>query len=361
MGYEIDFLAVGEAKSGDAIALRFGDLNANPPKQTVVVVDGGFADTGKQLVQHLKAYYKTSHVDLVVSTHPDGDHCAGLETVLQECSVDCLWMHRPWNHTDDIAKMFKDGRVTDKGVSESLRKSLDNGRSLERLAERLGIPIVEPFAGISDPTRCVWVAGPSEPYYESLLPGFRCTPEPVQAGLMQKALSGVAESMKRVFENWGFETLDDSGETTAENNSSVILYVAIGDRVILLTADAGIPALTGAADWLETAGVDLSKITFIQVPHHGSRRNVGPTILNRLIGPKLRGEANLKGSFASVATANNPKHPSKAVMNAFRRRGAPVHTTAGAGKCDFWQAPGWAARPGWITSQPVPFYDEVEE
>ena len=94
MGYEIDFLAVGEEQGGDAITLRLGNLFGERKEQTVVVIDGGFADTRKDVVDHLRTHYKTTKVDLVVSTHPDADHSGGLETVLTECDVASLWMHR---------------------------------------------------------------------------------------------------------------------------------------------------------------------------------------------------------------------------------------------------------------------------
>jgi hypothetical protein len=55
MGYEIDFLPVGEGeKSGDAIALRFGNLFGNRNEKTVVVIDGGFKETGEKLVKHIE-------------------------------------------------------------------------------------------------------------------------------------------------------------------------------------------------------------------------------------------------------------------------------------------------------------------
>ncbi len=60
IGYEVDFLPVGNGeKCGDAIAIRFGDLLADPPQQTVVVIDAGFKDSGTALVQHIRSYYKT--------------------------------------------------------------------------------------------------------------------------------------------------------------------------------------------------------------------------------------------------------------------------------------------------------------
>src|SRR5687768_13513744 len=98
MAYEVDFLPVGDGeRSGDAIAVRFGNLN-DPNQQYVVVIDGGFTDTGMELVTHIKKFYNTTHVDLVISTHPDSDHAAGLSVVLSELTVSQLWMHKPWEH-----------------------------------------------------------------------------------------------------------------------------------------------------------------------------------------------------------------------------------------------------------------------
>ncbi len=360
MGYEVDFLAVGDGeRGGDAISLRFGNLFGDWKEQTVIVIDGGFKDTGEDLVKHINRYYKTDRVDLVVSTHPDADHAGGLEVVLDKLKVGCLWMHQPWNHTDDIARMFKDGRVTDMGVRESLRRSLDSARGLEALANRKGIPIIEPFPGIHDASRQVFVVGPTESYYESLLPEFRGTPEAREtAGFLERAVRPVTEFIRKVAESWDIETLDDDGETSAENNSSAVLLVEVNDKFLLFTGDAGIPALNDVVNRLEVAGFDPSKVTFVQVPHHGSQRNVGPSLLNRLVGPKIDGDTKCKTAFASAPKDGEPKHPSKKVANAFRRRGAPVHATQGLTKWHHFDAP---ERDRWTTSTPLPFYNEVED
>ena len=361
MGYEVDFLPVGNGeRSGDAIALRFGNLHGSRSEQTVVVIDGGYNESGEALVEHMSRYYKTDKVDIVVSTHPDADHAAGLAVVLDRLSVGALWMHQPWKHTKDISEMFKDGRVTDKSVREDLRKSLESAHELEQLVERHRIPIVEPFTGLSDRTGRIVVVGPTEKFYESLLPGFRGTPEPKGLlGLLGKTFQEGKEIIKRIAERWDFETLTDEGETSAENNSSAIILVqGENDDYMLLTGDAGIPALTAAADYLASRGFDFSKLGFLQVPHHGSQRNVGPTILNRLLGPKLSADMNIKVAFVSAAADGEPKHPSKKVTNAFRRRGLPVHATQGSTKRHSRNAPD---RPNWVASTPLPFYHEVEE
>lgn len=361
MGYEITFFPVGNGeRSGDTIVLRFGNLFGQRIEQRVVVIDGGYTDTGEAIVEFIKAAYGTAHVDLVISTHPDADHAGGLAVVLEQLSVGQLWMHLPWNHCDDISRMFKDGRVTDASVEEALRKSLDAARDLERIATRRKIPIVEPFTGVVDTTGNIYVAGPSQDYYESLLPSFRGTPEPKEDALsaLLKALTeGVKEAIRKVAERWDFETLDDKGETSAENNSSAIILLRTkGDDCGLFTGDAGIPALTLAADHLSFAGFNFDRIKIIQLPHHGSQRNVGPTILDRLIGPRQALRVRLRDAIVSAGPDGAPKHPSKKVTNAFLRRGAPVFATLGKSFTFYHQSP-----RTFTQGTPLPFYEEVEE
>src|SRR4051794_31660922 len=70
---EVDFLWVGEeTKTGDAICARFTDPSTG--RDAVVVVDGGFIETGDRVVSHIQRYYGTQTVDLVICTHPDDDH-----------------------------------------------------------------------------------------------------------------------------------------------------------------------------------------------------------------------------------------------------------------------------------------------
>jgi len=403
MGYEVDFLAVGEGeKSGDAIALRFGNLYGKRNEQTVIVIDGGYQESGERLVEHIKYYYKTTKVDLVVATHPDGDHASGLSVVLEKLDVETLWMHQPWKHTNDIAKLFIDGRVTDNSVRKSLRESLEAIGKLEKIAKSKRIPIIEPFVGLKDKSGCFSVLGPTINFYESQLPHFRSTPDPREHPLLADRLFldepyskvfGVQELcffqkwmlpdpredsarilqipannrnfVKIVAESWDYETLSNDGETSAENDSSTILLLTFENQRLLFTADAGIPALTEVVDRLENKNFDFSTLNFVQIPHHGSRRNVRPSLLNRLIGypilgyPKKSRIASVpKMAFVSAAMKGAPKHPSKQVTNAFQRRGYEVHTTQGTDKCYRYDAP---VRASWIISTPVEFYTKVED
>jgi len=362
LGYEIDFLAVGEGeRSGDAIALRVwrpGDQN----QQGVIVIDGGTKESGQALIDHIKTFYKTTRVDLAIATHSDSDHTSGLTEVIEQLTVDRLWMHLPWNHARQIDDLFKDPRVSADSLKMTLRKSLESARELENLAKKKNIPIVEPFSDSVNNNSFLYVLSPSAKYYESLLPYFRGTPEAkVEPGRFQRAITAAAEAVKRVAENWGFETLADpaENETSAENNSSVVLLMKHDDRLFLFTADAGVPALTEAANCADGLGVDLRTLTFIQVPHHGSRHNVGPTILDRILGPKKTTQTFDKTAYISAAKDGEPNHPAKKVINAFKRRGAEVYVTQGESKrhgSD--DAP---PRQNWSRAVPLPFYDQVDE
>ncbi len=352
--YEIDFFAVGDgSRSGDAIVIRLGDLDGSVEDQVIVVVDGGYSDNGDAIVNFVRDVIGRDRVDLVISTHPDQDHVSGLSRVLAQLDVDELWMHLPWDHTEDIAKMFDDGRVTDNGISKKLRAELTGVRLLADVAESRGVPIVEPFTGLVAFGGAVQVLGPTETFYEDLLVDFRSTPDPAPEGVLAK----IAAIAKRFAEKFDIETLTDGGTTSAENRTSVITLFDVGGNRVLLTGDAGIESLENAADELESRGL-LGHIDLIQVPHHGSRHNVGPTILDRLIGPKLDAEKRKMIACVSAAKDGAPRHPSRQVTNAFRRRGAPVWTNAN-GQLTY-NSTG-TLRAGWVPIDPLPFYVEVEE
>jgi beta-lactamase superfamily II metal-dependent hydrolase len=335
-----------------------------------MVIDGGTIEAGERLVQHVETHYETDTVDLVVNTHPDGDHASGLSVVLEELKVGHLWLHRPWEHSGEIRDLFEDGRLSDDGLSAKMRKALADAWELEKLATRKGIRITEPFSDgeANREYNGITILGPSTSYYESLLPDFREMPDVKEqvAWYFSRGFRALAEAaaevVSKVAESWGRETLQDPEEdaTSAENNTSVVLVLRLDGKQLLFTGDAGTPALRRAAEMANRLGIDLTASTFQQVPHHGSKRNVGPTILNRIVGPRLSSSATPKTKtvFVSASKGGVPKHPAKKVTNAYQRRGARVHATQGEGLRHSHEAP---ARSGWTSAASVPFYNEVED
>jgi hypothetical protein len=203
------------------------------------------------------------------------------------------------------------------------------------------------------------VLSPTLPYYQSLLPHFRCTPAPAtQAPTQAPTLRDyLTEILGRAAEDWGIETLREGGQTSAENDSSVVMYAEAAGSGLLLTGDAGIAALSNALDWAPVIGVDLSKLGTIQIPHHGSRNNVSPSLLDRLIGPRIFLGGSRGISAIASASAKSETHPRRLVTNAFRRRGCKVFQTKGNTHCNQLNMP---TRPGWFAAVEVPFHSEVE-
>lgn len=360
MGYELDFIGVGkESKSGDAIALRFGDLYGHRREQTVVVIDGGFKDSGQDLVDHIKTHYGTTHVDLVISTHPDQDHINGLEVVFEQLTVGELWVHQPWAHSQSLSDAFVDGRVTDHSIGERLKSNLEAAYNLVKTANRKGIPVLEPFTGMSFGNH-IRVMGPTRSYYESLIPEFDGMPatQSAQAVPQPGLLGRMFEEVRQFFATWGVDDIDDKDGTSAKNNSSVVTQIVVDDDRLICTGDAGVTALDYVADELDACPMS-AELKFIQIPHHGSRRNVGPLVLDRIIGPVVpNGTSRNITAIASSSAKGEPKHPRKAVMNAFTHRGVTVIATRGRSKNIYRDAP---PRMGWGPAPVEPYHSSYTE
>lgn len=329
MSFEVDLHAVGDGESsGDAITLRYGPLGTG--EQRVVVVDGGYRADGERLVDFIPRVYGTRTVDLVVSTHPHEDHVSGLRPIVESLDVRELWIHRPWARSASIATYVRDGRVTHRSLTERLQRAFSQAHELEALALRNGVPTIrEPFAGTTYDGR-VTVAGPTEQYYTELMGAFD---EEQRATSLRDAITRAARAAAGwITETWDCEALAEPADDAVSpvNNSSAILYVQF-DELILLTADAGVPALTRALDLLSLAGLSTD-FRWLQPPHHGSKRNVGPAVLNRLLGSPF-GAPTGKWALVSAARDGAPKHPSQRVINAVLRRGATAQVTAGQNIC----------------------------
>ena len=324
MSFELDIHAVGEGQSsGDAITLRYGILGT--PQQKVVVVDGGYHADGDTLLDFIPRVYGTRTINLMVSTHPHNDHVSGLRPLLESLNVRELWMHRPWTRSRSIRTFITDGRVTHRSLTDRLQRSFKLAHELEHLAVAKGVRVREPLAGVTFGNDII-VAGPTRDYYASLMASFDA--EQRATTLRESLVRGFKAAAKWFVESWDKEALvePDDDAVSPMNNSSTVLYLNFKDR-ILLTADAGVPALQQAFDFLTLAQLSTD-FRWFQLPHHGSKRNVGPSILNRLLGRPF-GAESIKWAFASAAKDGGPKHPSQRVINAVRRRGAKAQSTSG--------------------------------
>ena len=63
---------------------------------------------------------------------------------------------------------------------------------------------------------------------------------------------------------------DDGPGTNPRNNSSVISLLQLGSRRILLTADAGVPAIERALDYADSEGHPAVQPNIVQIPTTGA-------------------------------------------------------------------------------------------
>ncbi|HRL94764.1 MAG TPA: MBL fold metallo-hydrolase [Pseudomonas sp.] len=357
-GIEIDFLPVGDGEhSGDAIAVRWREDG----QYKIMIYDGGTKAYGAALVEHVKTHYNSNYVDYVVNSHPDNDHAGGLLHVLENLTVGELWMHRPWAYSDEIRHYFHDGRITDDSLAERLKQKMSAAHALEDAAEKREIPINEPFAGrqigiftVLSPTR--------DQYVHDLVPQFEKSPKlKKDESVVASVLDMIKEAAGYIADRWDIEYLPDTVSTSAENESSAILFATIGKGGYLLTGDAGVQALRTSADYAASVGIDLpQRVTFVQIPHHGGRHNVSTEALNLLVGEPLQNATAPPTRTAYVsAAAKAPRHPKKVVTNAFVRRGFRVGQTKGRAISHFTQ--GTPKREGWGPITYLPFFEEVEK
>lgn len=352
---EIDFLPVGEeSKSGDAIAMRFGHYeNGKWQKQTIFIIDGGNSDSGDALVKHVKEVYKSSKVDRVILTHPDGDHASGLRNVIEELQVGRIWMHRPWNYWDDFKDSIVDGRITKKSFSERLREAYQYAHDIEQIANKKTIDIFHPHQGLSfsvQDEKIMTILGPSRELYLSLIQASGKTPEMSVFESVSKSFT--ATPKKLVQEDMSFETehlADTHSSTSAENDMSLILLLNVAGSKALFTGDSGTQGLYKAITFATENGISLKDLDVFDVPHHGSHHNLSQGILNYI---------NAKYSIISCSKKGEPKHPSPIVTNSLLRRNMNSYWTKGKLlNFHFGVVP---QREGLSSVKAIPFCNQVE-
>lgn len=126
----IHYIDVGQA---DSMLLIVDD--------TTILIDGGNTPTAGDVVKYLKRY-GIEELDLVVNTHPHGDHLGGIPAVLSNFPVKEVWCSHA-GFTTYLFSQFKDG-VENQGLSIVCPAP---GTLWE--ADGLKISVIGPLKGVS--------------------------------------------------------------------------------------------------------------------------------------------------------------------------------------------------------------------
>lgn len=365
MAYELDFIGVDkETDDATAIGMRWKNPDGS---YTVGVFDGGTSAYGEALKDHMIQYYfdgqEGGYIDFVICSHPHGDHSMGLRTILENFEVGKLYMNCPWDYADELYERIKDHRMTSKTLAEHLRTIYDKTAVLEEMAQERGIEICSAFEGTPIADKLTVLSPSKEFYLEMIAESEKTTmlesvSEQENAGL----LHCVAEAAKRVFnwiaEAWNADSLRENVSTQPDNETSTVILGEMDDETFLLTGDVGVRGLTQAMDYADSLGKGIREnVTVYEIPHHGGRHNVSPSIMDRMVGGIVE-QGVETGKQAIVCTGQGSDHPKRMVTNAYLRRGVKVHNASGH---IIQHHRGGMPSRGWGSSTPVEFFDEVEE
>lgn len=356
--FEIDFLNVEAKESGDAIPLRYS-VGGIP---LIHLTDGGFQGTGDKIIKHIQRHYNNSDIiDAIIVSHADGDHTGGLADVLKQLHVRALWMLRPWCYAGELLNNFP--RWSNPGsLARQLKKNFSNIAELEAIAHAKGIPIYEPFQGARIGEFIV--LAPSRDRYLNLVVESDKTPKGTvdkREFFLKGRLASAKQRVSYTKLDWGKEVFTPE-ETSPDNEMSVVQYADLCGNTILLAGDAGRGTLTEAAIYAYRIGIQLGGLDWFQVPHHGSRRNLSPEILNWWLGGIVipdPAQHGIKRSNAIIsASKEDDAHPRKATIRYCIHRGSRVFSTEyGDIRAASHNAP---AREGWGPASNL-LYPKIQE
>ena len=314
-GFEIFFLYLGNA---DSILVRY----YNQGVKTIILIDGGckkhapvvrkfLRDRGETLIHHL------------VCSHYHEDHAAGLIELVQDTS---LTIGKAWVHTGTLAfdRVDRTRHQTFANLLRRIQASKETQNELVSTLRRRGILIEEPFAAPQAWIGPLLIVSPTKEFYNAQLELIR--QDAIANALNQRYQKRDLQAMMEAAFGSASQAEEDDGElggepTSPENEiSTVLLFPWTGTdsitRHFLLTADAGTAALTDLKNRSEQANGILKSLRWMQIPHHGSRRNMDINLIDYF-----------KPVTSFVSAEGSKKHPSVKLVNAIKERNGTVYST----------------------------------
>ena len=325
MPFEIEMLSV---KAADAIIIKyFAEAN----NEVVILIDAGRKEHGRKVVQHIERFTKGS-IDLAICTHPDEDHIGGFFEVVDKVLIEEFWIHDPRKHKIDIKgvrELIDESRLYQNGL-QTLNETLKDSISLLELidSKETILRTREPFEGTKFDKAPLMIIGPTRLEYQKLLSQYRDV-----SILLENEKK--ANSIDRILlESSLGDDIKKYNDRSRENNSSAITLFTPGNLNYLFTSDSKSSYILDACK-----KYSVSKLDWMQVPHHGSRANTEEEMIKRL-----------KPDIAYVSGDGSTHYPHKTVVELFKSYDCKVYSTA---KNNLLHRRGTPRQPGYGKASPL--------
>lgn len=258
----VHFFDVGQ---GDAIFIEL-------PDSRQILIDGGPNDKVVERINKVMPFWDRS-IDLIIATHADADHIAGLVPVLWHYDVGAVI----WNGIEAETKIFKEW------------KEAVDSEGAEVLVGENGMRFT-----LSDPV-----------FFEILYP------INMSASPYQSAAADGAGQAERAGRGSGAQKLK------SQNNYSLVIRFVYGNDSFLFTGDIERQVEYKIAEQGLNIDSDVLKIA-----HHGSKTSSAELFLEK-VNPKV--------AIISSGRNNSYGHPHKAILQRLEKYGIEIRRTDSEG------------------------------
>lgn len=313
--YEIDLLSVGAA---DACLLHFFDDDNN--ESYTVLIDAGNYSDGKKVSDFIKLRYPNHFIDLAICTHCDADHFGGFIYLLEQMddnvasciTIGKMLVNDPGNHvSSDEVKRYRLQTSVEKEAREVF--SLDDGRNLFDMLDKTKVLYEEAFSdsNYSHLDNHIEIVAPTEAYYEQLVYSFRNNLQAYDDGDFDSDDAILTSDNSKVYSPTLDKTPDDA---SAHNQSSImVLFKPDDGKKYLFMGDAGREAF---ANLNAIDKNSIANVTWLKVPHHGSKHNMSNEMIN-----------HIRPEIAYISAEKYGKYISQAIVSALKKAGSKVYST----------------------------------
>lgn len=303
--FTVEMLPAGR---GDALWITYG--TAREPRH--VLVDGGIAGTIATIRERIEALPRGARrLDLLVVTHIDLDHIAGVLALLRRppegLVIDDIWFNG-WRHLPQDPGVL--GGAPDEDVDEGILGAKQaegflyhieqQGRPLNAAFD--GAAVMVPADGRSLPTRTLsggmtlTLLSPTrarlaglrrawkrELEKEGLTPGSAGPALEARRGRRRRDDEGVLGAKRLDVEALAAEPFE--GDDSLANGSSIAFVAEYEGRRLLATGDAFAEDLEAALGRLGATAEKPSRMDALKLSHHGGRHNTSGALLDLLRCP----------------------------------------------------------------------------